>query len=341
MKFNNIKAFEKHLASASPEHLCQLYFILGKEGFERKAAFEKLRTYYFKGQKADAFSVKTFEGERFSLAELMGELNAGALFAKKRIVLLQDAEKLDKASMQRLEGYFEKPNNSICLVISAASVNHSTNFYKKGEMAGIVLEMAEEKPWEKEKSIHLWIAEVLAAENRRISQPASQRLVKLLGPQQSVLQNELQKLICYIGDRKEIQVEDIAAITTTLSVETGWQLGDAIFGRDTASALRISKSMLNDGVPFILLLRQLRSQFQTGMHISGILAQGGTPGDITEKLPNLRGVILERNMRMAQGYGLKRYKEGLLKIDEIELQSKNSGIDHDLLAELVIIKLTE
>lgn len=341
MKFSHLRAFEKHLASAAPDHFCQLYLIIGKENFERKAAFDKLRDYYFKGQKGDAFSVKTFESERLSLADLMGELNAGALFVKKRIVLIQDAEKLDKSVMQRLESYFEKPSSSICLAISAASINHSTNFYRKGEKVGIVLELAEEKPWEKEKSIHIWIAEILAAEGRCIAQPASQLLVKFLGPQPSILQNELQKLICYIGDRKEIQLEDIAAIATTLAVETGWQLGDAIFCRDAAAALRISKSMLGDGVPFILLLRQLRSQFQIGLHISGILAQGGTPADISKQFPNLKGNILERNMRMAQGYGLKRYKEGLLKIDEFELQSKNSGIEPDLLAELVIIKLTE
>ncbi len=341
MKFNNLRAFEKHLASAAPQHFCPLYLILSKESFERETAFGKLRAYYFKGQQMNAFSVKAIEADKISLSGLMEELNAGSLFVKKRIVILQSAEKLDKPAMQRLESYFEDIEPGICLVISAAAINHNTNFYKKAEKVGVVLELAEAKPWEKEQSIHLWIAETLAVDGRRIAQAASQQLVKLLGPEPSILQNELQKLICFIGERKEIQLGDIYSLTTQLAVETGWQLGEAIFSRDAAAALRISKAILNDGVPFILLLRQLRSQFQTGLNILGILAQGGTSVDITQQFPNLKGNILERNLRMAQKYGYKRYKEGLLEVDAAELRSKNSGIDHDLLAELVMIKLTE
>lgn len=346
MKFNNLRAFEKHLSSAAPNHLCHLYLILGKESFDRNVAFNALKKSFFKGPhpsttNSNATNLQIFDADRISGADLMGELNAGVLFAGKRIVLLQDADKLDKASMNLLEGYFEKPNPSICLVVSAAAINHSTNFYKKGEKTGIVLELAEEKPWEKEQSIHAWIAATVAAEGKQIAAPAIQQLVKLLGMQQSTLHSELQKLLCYVGERKEIQVQDIAAIVSPVAVETGWQLSEAVFRRDAAAALRISKAMLLDGVPLILLLRQLRSQFQTGFQVCTILAQGGSGADVSKQFAYMKGSILERNMETAQNYGLKRYKEGLLKIDDAELQSKNGTADAELLAELAIIKLTE
>jgi len=54
----------------------------------------------------------------------------------------------------------------------------------------------------------------------------------------------------------------------------------------------------------------------------------------------MKGFILERHMTMARGYGFKRLKSALLKIDDTELQAKNSGLDHYLLAEQLIIKLT-
>ncbi|MBA2728176.1 MAG: DNA polymerase III subunit delta [Parachlamydiaceae bacterium] len=339
MKFNNLRAFEKHLASAAPNHFCQLYFILGKEAFERRLAFDKLKDSFFNGKKNSSLGLQTFEADRLTIDELMNELNAGALFAEKRIVVIQDADKLDKPIMTRLEAYFEKPNSSICLVISAAAINHSTNFYKKGEKIGIVFELVEERTWEKEQSIHNWIGTFLAAEGIQIAQTASQRLVKLLGTQQSQLYSELQKLICYIGDRKGIQIEDVSAIVSSTAVETGWQLGESIFRRDTPAALRISKGMLLDGVPFILMLRQLRSQFQTGLQIAERLSKGGSPADIAKQFIYMKGAILDRNINMAQGYGLKRYIDGLLNIDAAELQSKNSA-DPELLAELIIIKLT-
>ncbi len=339
MKFNNLRAFEKHLASAAPNHFCPLYFILGKESFERRQAFEKLKTAFFGEKNNSSLGLHIFDAERLSMDELLNELNARALFADKRIVLIQDADKLDKADTLRLEPYFENPNSSICLVISAPTISHSSNFYKKGEKVGIIFELAEEKPWEKEQSIQNWIGTFLASEGKQIAQTASQRLVKLLGTQQSQLHSELLKLICYVGDRKEIQLDDVIAISSSLSVETGWQLGEAIFRRDTASALRISKSMLLDGVPFILMLRQLRSQFQTGLQIAERLVKGGTSADIAKQFPYMKGGILDRNIGTAQNYGLKRYIDGLLEIDAAELQSKSS-VDTDLLGELIIIKLT-
>lgn len=339
MKFNSVRAFEKHLVAAAPNHFCHLYFILCKESFERRSAFDKLHSSYFPKNKDTAFGLQVFDGDRLSIDDLMGELYTNALFAEKRILHIQDADKLDKSAMNKLESYFEKPNSAVCLVISASAINHNTNFYKKGEKIGIIFELAEEKPWEKERSIQQWIGAYLAHEGKQITQPASLQLVKCIGTDQSQLQSELQKLLCYIGNRKEIQLEDIAAITSSIAVETGWQLGEAIFRRDILSAFRIAKGMLLDGVPLILMLRQLRSQFQTGLQVAEHLNRGGGAADIAKQFPYMKGAILERNMGMAQGYGLKRYCEGLLNIDATELRAKNS-IDPDLLAEILIIKLT-
>lgn len=299
----------------------------------RRMALEKLQT---------CFSVKqSYDGEKLTLNGLMGDLSTGNLFSSKRLVIIHDADKLDKAVTSRLESYFEKPNPDVCLAFSADSLSHSSNFYRKGEKIGIIFEVVEEKPWEKEQSIQTWIAATVTAEGKKITQPASQALVKALGMQQATLYNELQKLICFIGDRSEIQPADIAAVTSSLAVETGWQLGEALFRRDASTALRIAKAILSDGTPLIVLLRQIRSQFQTEYQVSSILATGGDANAVAKQFPYMKGTILERHLGMARGYGQKRFKKALLAIDNAELKSKNSATDPELLLELTIIKLTE
>ena len=122
--------------------------------------------------------------------------------------------------------------------------------------------------------------------------------------------------------------------------ETIWQLGEALFRRDPGAALRISKGLLSEGSPFLGLLRQIRSQFQTEYQISCILADGGTSSDVAQNYPYMKGVILEKHLHTARSYGKEKFKKALLAIDETELSAKSSGADEDLLNERLIYQLT-
>lgn len=340
MKFNQLRAFEKHLAGASPNHFSLLYLILGKEAFQRKMALDKLTATLIKTAPAESVELQTFDAEKLSAKALMDELNAMGLFASKRAILIEGADKLDKELMSGLEKYFEKPNPSTHLILSASSLHHGSNFYKKIEKMGIILEFLEEKPWEKERSTQEWIGTIFTAEGKTIDPACCQQMVKLLGTQQELLYNEIQKLICYVGDRPKVTLQDISAIISSIPLDTGFQLGEAVFRRDGAEAMRICKGLLMEETPLIVLLRQLRFQFQTEFQVCSILAQGGGASEISRQFPYMKGAVLERHIALAQGYGMQNFRTGLLKIDEAEMQAKNSNIDANFIAELLIIKLT-
>lgn len=340
MKYTHIRAFEKHLEGASPQHFADIYLLISKDSFERKTAADRLLALVLKGQAAPSMSVQSFEAGRHSIQDIMNELNAMAFFSSKRVVIVQDAENLDKPATSKLEEYFEKPNSSVCLVISASAINHSTNFYKKAEKAGVVFEAAEEKPWEREKTMLAWVSSEASSEGKRIDSAACHFLIKQLGTNQATLHNELQKLFCYVGSRPEITMQDIGAVTGSVNLDNAWQLGEAIFRREAGTALRITKALLNDGTQFLALLRQIRTQFQTEFQVCSILANGGTPSDVSQQFPYMRGTILDRHIQMSQSYGMHRFRKGLMAIDETEVNAKNSQTDSDLLAELLIVKLT-
>jgi DNA polymerase-3 subunit delta len=336
MKYTTIKALEKHLAESAP---LPIYLILGKEAFERKQAVDLLISKLLKKEDNPELSCKILDGDRLDIEELMQELNTFGFFAKFRIVLIQNADKLSKPITEELESYFANPNPTICLILSAITINHATNFYKKGEKVGISLEFLEEKPWEKEKTMKDWVNTLALAEGKTIDQQAVQVLLKQIGTDQALIQQEMEKLFCYVGDKQQISLQDISAVCTHVNVETAWQLGEAIFKRDAPNALRISKALLSDGVAVFALIRQIRSQLQTEYQISTLLAQGTNTDQISRKFPYMRGQILERHLQMAQQYGTARFKKAMLKIDEIELLAKNSSTDPEVLTELLIIKL--
>lgn len=339
MKYTQLRAFEKHLEGAAPQqHFSPIYLIIGKERFLCKDAVDKLLAMLLREQSRE-LSLTTLDGASTSPEQLANELQAFSLFTTRRVLWIDQIDKLSKPVLKELESYFEHPNPSLYLILSGSTVNHSTNFYKKGEKTGVVLDFAEEKPWEKEKQAVQWLMSQATATGKRIDIQACQHLVIQIGTDAALLHHELQKLLCYVGERDEITLKDIGAICTTVNVETGWQLGEALFRRDASSALRISKALLDEGTVLIALLRQIRHQFQTEYQICSILHNGGSAQEVSQRFPYMRGAILDRHLQLAREYGMNRFKAGMLTLDAAELAAKNSTSDDELLAELVIAKL--
>lgn len=340
MKYDQMRPFEKHLEGAAPKHFSNLYLIISKDDGERKVATDTLLRFLLNGQSNRDLVLFTFDGDSSSTEEVLSELETVSFLTDKKVILIQNGDKLKKAAMEALQSYFSRPHRSHYLAITASAINRGSTFYKKAEKEGVILDVPEAKPWEKEKRCSDWIGQQAAALRKGISSQTCQYLVKQVGTDQLLLQQELNKLYCFVGDRPEITMHDVGTICVSVNMETVWQLGEALFRRDAAMALRIIQSQLASGVVFLVLLRQIRNQFQTEFQICSILASGGNPHDIAAEFPYMRGAILDRHIQMAQGYGMSRFKQAMLAIDQADINAKNSLIDTTLLAERLVIQLT-
>jgi len=340
MKYTTLRAFEKHLEGSAPLNFSPIYVILGKDGGDRRIALETLVAALRRAQPQEKVALRSFQGDMMRASDLARELDTFTFFAPKEIIVVHESDALKKETSDMLIGYFQKTNPRQTLILTAAALLHTTSFYKQAEKAGVVLEFAEEKAWEREKSLAEWAAQAAAAQGKQLPARVAEALIKHVGLDRSTLIQELDKLICYCGERSEITLQDIRAICTQGSSSNEWLLGEAITRQDASTALQILHELLLEGTPIFSLLRQLRSQFQTGCQMSWILANGGGPEGVVREFPYLKGRLLDQKVQLAQSYGFARFKKGLQLIDEAEIAAKNGMDDHALLADLTVIKLT-
>ncbi|WP_068466551.1 DNA polymerase III subunit delta [Candidatus Protochlamydia phocaeensis] len=340
MKYDNLRAFEKHLEGASPHHFSPLYLILGKDHPECRESIELVLRFLAPNLQAREFSVRTFDGAQLGTEELLIELYSKNFFADKRVLYIQQAEKLKKPVLEQLEKGLSHLDRSLYFILSASSLSKQTSFYKAAEKEGVILELGEIKPWEKEKRLVEWVSKQAISGRKLMAYPVCQALVKYAGLDSALLGQELEKLFCYVGDRKEITLQDVSRICTPQSSDTIWQLGESLFRRDSASAVRIVQALLAEGQALLPLLRQIRTQFQTDYQICLLINQGKQASDIAHEFPYMKGTILDRHLFFAQQYGLAAFKQGLLAIDAMEMRVKNSQADEGLLAELLVTQLT-
>jgi hypothetical protein len=57
-------------------------------------------------------------------------------------------------------------------------------------------------------------------------------LVQRVGPNARQLDSEIEKIVCNVGDQREISFEDVAAIGTRNKMSRAFALGDALGDRD-------------------------------------------------------------------------------------------------------------
>jgi DNA polymerase-3 subunit delta len=126
------------------------------------------------------------------------------------------------------------------LIISAARVDKRKVFFKTLDKIGTVESFAgwsvDDRDWADQAEG--WARKAIRARQKEISEEALAELISRVGPNARQLDTEIEKLSLYVGGRKEIGMEDVAAICTRNKLARAFALGDALGDRDLPRLLR-------------------------------------------------------------------------------------------------------
>ena len=130
--------------------------------------------------------------------------------------------------------------DNVRLLISAGKVDKRKVFFKTIEKIGAVESFTAWSIDDKDWAIQAESAarRLLNANRKEISDEPLDLLVSYIGPNARLLNNEIEKLVLYVGGRTEITVEDVEAIVTRTKQARAFALGDALGDRDLPRLLR-------------------------------------------------------------------------------------------------------
>src|SRR4051794_38143818 len=170
---------------------------------------------------------------------------------------------------------------SVRLLISAGKVDKRKTFYKTVEKIGSVETFdglsLDDKDWAVQ-------AEGIAVRALRefkkdISDDAVAKLVANIGPNTRQLNSECEKLATYVGDRTDIEIDDVDAIVTRNKQARAFALGDALGERNLPALLKCLDEELwevrrDPQKSEIGLLYGLISKVRTLIFAKELIAQG-------------------------------------------------------------------
>lgn len=265
-----------------------------------------------------------------------------SLFQEKRVLVLEavDGWKEGESTecIKQLTVYLNRPDPAMTVVCCAETVKANSPLYL-AFTAHCIVQVAKDPPWEKEAKIAAWIQSFCKARSVQIDPKQCVRLAKAANNSYLVLTQELEKLLTYIGDEKTITARHIEAICALGEQNTLWQLSDAILQADIKQALILFKSIEQQSLYSLIVVRHLRNSVRDLLQIASMASSGQDIGKISEHFPKMKGRLFEKANNRAQFIGTAKLIRLLQLVDGAESQLKDSTVDETTLIQTLILKL--
>ncbi len=319
MKYQNVKLFQKHLEASAPHGLSRVYLVAIPDDFERKRWLDALVSLisipdqpFFRFSAADA-----------TLSELFTEIDSPSLFAQEPVALIDELEKLSKKQAQGLIDLLDRPDLTGYLIFGSRGKSF---LYSAVEKRGVVFDLCEEKPWEKDKRLSQQLFDRAKQAGKRLSTEALQLLLERVDKDAALLEGEVDKLICYTGSRSSIEPSDVQKIAASSRAHTLWQVAEEIVWEARFEG-EIDETSFHGLVPAI------RTQLQTGLKIATLAASQASLSEIGARLPKVWPKTLEKRVAQVQRLGSNYFQKGLQLLFRIELLSRSGSSDLSVLLD--------
>lgn len=218
------------MADPTTVPICVIY---GPSVYGRREALRRVLDRELQGAD-ESINLVRLDGGRIDAAQALDEVRTFSLMGGRRVVIVEDADVFVKKYRPVLERYAAAPADSGCLVLLCSNFDARTRLYKTVRKIG---ESIECKPVKGQALIAWLISTAKDGYGKRLGRQAAGRLQEHVGATQAMLDLELSKLACYVGDRAEITVDDVDSLVGHYREQTVFAVMDAIADGDAQTAL--------------------------------------------------------------------------------------------------------
>lgn len=313
-----------------------IYLLYGPDEYQRSEYVQQVLAQI--PESVRSLNVNRVEGKRFKFDALAQACEAFPFLHNRRLVIVEDLLKNQKAGKERdeLKSYLERlPEWCDVMFVENDEFDKRNALFNHISKIGTALDFQHPK----ETELIRWIGERARQLNVVIDNPATARLIAMVGNNGRTLLNELTKMATYVRPGGHITVAVIDLLASDDTEENMFAFVDALAARRKGVALSKLHKLLDDGqapqyvifmiarqVRILLQVRLLDCERQRANEIAA--AVGLRPGFITDKaIEQARGF---------RGNELERLHQQLLKLDH---QSKTGAIDVSAGLDLLVMEV--
>ncbi len=228
--------------------LLPAYLIVGPDELKRKQAVARLRA-----RVEGPFSAFNLEelvaGGDLEPVAVLASLNTLPMGGDRRVVVMENAEKLPKAVSEAIVDYLKDPNQSCTLALVAATLAKTTRLYKAVAKVGprSVIECAAKKG----RDLPPYVQKLASAHGVAIAPDAARELVARVGESTTMLDTQVATLAALLGGSGAITLPFVERNVARVAEVKPWEFLDRVSERDAHRSLALYR--LLDGSALGLL----------------------------------------------------------------------------------------
>ncbi len=227
-----------------------VYFFYGEEDFLIDEAVDSLIAEVLP-EESRSFNLDVLYGNEVDARDVVAHANSFPMMADRRVVILREYERLDEDEL--VHSYVENPCPTTVLVL----VSKKTDAAIRGKAATVEFRRLYDS------DLPAWITERSSLYGKRISRDASELLIMYVGGSLRALDSEIEKITVYVGEKKAINSEDVAAVVGVSKSYNVFELTKAVGDRNLKRSLEILERMMEVGEYPPLMVAALTKHFMT------------------------------------------------------------------------------
>jgi DNA polymerase-3 subunit delta len=255
------------------------------------------------------------------------------MMSPRRLVIYRGVDQLKDKDWDSLVPLFERPVDTTTLVLTAESLDKRKKAFKRLSEVAAVVEM--KRPYDSQ--IGEWIDYLAFRRNLKVSREASLMLRQYVGVNLTELNNELGKLQDYLGERKQVEPEDVLKVVSQTRVDRIFDLTDAIGRRDRVSALHSLANLLDHGQNEVGILTMITRHFR----ILAQLKDGQKAGLYGAKLSTKAGIpqfLLNQYLAQTGNWNENKIEQTFGVLEDTDRALKSSSVPGHVWLENFVLK---
>ncbi len=281
-----------------------------------------------------SFNLSIYYGKDAVWSDIVNACMRYPMFAERQVVILKEGQQMK--DIAKLEGYIERPLKSTIFVVAYKDkkVDGRSRLAKiLKESGGLV---TTKKMYDNQ--LPEWTTELVRSKGYGIQPKALQLLVDHIGNDLSRIDNEVNKLLLNIGNRKTISEDDVERFVGISKEYNSFELQTALARKDLPRAMKIVNYFEANpkAGPIMLVLPTLYNLFSKTFMIFG---QDSSDEKAVAATIGVSPFFVKDYLLTARNYGMEGVENALLLLHHYNLRglgvNDGGSTDASLMKELM------
>ena len=307
-----------------------IYLLYGEEDYLKLQYKNKLLKALV--AEGDDMNFSKYQDSGINELQVIDQAETMPFFAEHRVILIENSG-YGKKMPEKLGEYLSTIPDFTIFIFVEPTADKRGKLYKAAKAAGGDIEIN----MPNESDLARWVGGLLKESGVQMKKEAWSQFLVMTHDSMDNMARELEKLVSYVGDRKQITIDDVNAICVSRVETKIFDMINAIAAKDLRKTMDLYQDMLAAKEPPMKILFMIVRQFRQMKVIKQLADFGESSGTIARKV-GAPDFAVKRTLQLARNYTDKEISRLLEDSADFETKVKTGQLDEKLAVELIIMK---